>query len=650
MPDYKTPGVYIEELPATGPIAGVGTSTPVFIGRAQSGPTLEPTKVTNWTQFKAIFGDYLVAPRAYLAYAVRAFFENGGTVAYIVRVGTAMRAARNIPDRGTAGGFSLYAEAVADGPGGNAITVVVADAQIVAPVEVLKPRVSVASNTPKDVITVNSATDAQKFSPGDQITMDDTAAHPTELATIDRIVDAQIFLTTPLLGTYTTSSFVRIADLRNRSTFRVKDATGLEAGSAVRIANGVSGAANVVEEFVVVRSVVADVVTLDQPITQDLKLGATDAAVKVESNEFDLTVTQPGHADAGFPKLAMDPRHSRYWRRLVVSPAVTVSAPTTPSVERPPKNRPATGTWSLQGGNADTTTPSPQLFRDALDALEPVDDINLVCMPDNRNTDVQAAVVTHCETMGDRFAILDSELNEQAFTPLVGSVLAHRRALSSQNGYAGLYYPWLQIVDPAGPTGADVILVPPSGAVAGIYARSDAILGVHKAPANEEVRGAIGLEQVLSDADQGELNVEGVNVIRMFQGIGRPVVWGARTIAPADQTAWRYINVRRLFLYVEESLQEGLRPYVFDPNDLGLWKRLDRTVSEFLTRVWRSGALFGATASDAFYVKIDEENNPESIRELGQVIIEIGLAPVRPAEFIVVRIGMWAGKSDVTEQ
>ena len=181
-----------------------------------------------------------------------------------------------------------------------------------------------------------------------------------------------------------------------------------------------------------------------------------------------------------------------------------------------------------------------------------------------------------------------------------------------------------------------------------MYARSDNQRGVHKAPANEYITGAADLGAMLSNADQGEINIEGINVLRIFPG-QRPIVWGARTTAPKDEVPWRYINVRRLFLFVEKSIQRGIRWAVFEPNDQVLWKKLDRTITEFLTRVWRSGALFGKTASEAFYVKVDEELNPASVRALGQVIVEVGIAPVRPAEFVVVRIAMWDGGSQPSE-
>ena len=145
------------------------------------------------------------------------------------------------------------------------------------------------------------------------------------------------------------------------------------------------------------------------------------------------------------------------------------------------------------------------------------------------------------------------------------------------------------------------------------------------------------------------LNLAGVNALRVFPGSTRPVVWGARTTCPVAEVPFRYINVRRLFLFVEQSVKQGIRWSLFEPNNLALWKKLDRTITEFLTRVWRSGALFGNSAAEAFYVKIDEENNPEALRALGQVNIEIGLAPTRPAEFVVVQIGMWEGGSKVAE-
>jgi uncharacterized protein len=174
----------------------------------------------------------------------------------------------------------------------------------------------------------------------------------------------------------------------------------------------------------------------------------------------------------------------------------------------------------------------------------------------------------------------------------------------------------------------------------GIYNRTDAERGVHKAPANEIVRGAIGLELVLSRGEQDTLNPIGVNCIRTFPGRGIRV-WGARTLS--SDGSWRYINVRRLFIMVEASLDVSMQWVVFEPNDHTLWAKVRRDVNSFLRVIWRSGALFGTTPDQAFYVKCDEELNPTEIRDLGQLIIEVGLAPVKPAEFVIFRISQWAG-------
>jgi len=282
----------------------------------------------------------------------------------------------------------------------------------------------------------------------------------------------------------------------------------------------------------------------------------------------------------------------------------------------------------------------------ALDKLTRQPDVSIVAAPGLVDPALQATVITHCEAMGDRFAILDGALDQ---LPLKsdGPLQKQRAGLLSKNGFAGLYWPWIVIRDPAAAAGSAATLTkPPSGHIAGVFARSDGQLGVHKAPANEPLRGALDLTYKLNDTEQGALNHAGINALRMFPG-RPPLVWGARTLT--DGTPWRYVNVRRLFSYVEDSILSGVRWAVFEPNNLALWKGLERSITEFLTRVWQSGALFGRTPAEAFYVKIDEELNPASTRALGQVIVEIGLAPVRPAEYVIARIGIWDGGTRVEE-
>jgi len=643
MLNYKTPGVYIEEQPAVGPIAGVGTSTAAFIGPAQSGPINTPTKITNWTQFKAAFGDYIQSPRIYLAYAVRGFFENGGTVAYIVRVSTAARASFELNDRKAAAPFgkALRVEAKEEGPAGNTITVAVQDAQIInaaTNASVRRAR-AVLTSAVLNAVRLAIPNDTTLFRPGDIITIEGSA----ERAEIERISADQLILASNLVGNFN-AGFVRIANLQaNQRTFRVENGGGIESGSVINLTQ--AGGNN---ENRVVDQVNGEFITLaGSGLTNAYTLGQADQPVNITSFEFNLIITKG--TTENFTNLSMDARHSRYFGRIVNTTLVTVSVPHVPSVQVPPLNRPAViGATALVGGTADNLGAIGfNEYQIALQSLEKVDDVNIICVPDRTDSAVQAELVAHCERMGDRFAILDSAFN---FKPNDPALLTQRAAVESKpGGYAAFYYPWIRIQDPGSRTGDETLLVPPSGYLAGIYARTDNTRGVHKAPANELIRGAMGLECTLNDAEQGELNIEGINVLRLFAGKARPIVWGARTTAPKDETAFRYVNVRRLLLYIEESIQEGIQWAVFEPNDLGLWKKLNRTITEFLTRVWRAGALFGATQEQAFYVKIDEELNPPSVRNLGQVIIEIGVAPVRPAEFVIVRIGLWDGGAEVQE-
>jgi phage tail sheath protein FI len=247
---------------------------------------------------------------------------------------------------------------------------------------------------------------------------------------------------------------------------------------------------------------------------------------------------------------------------------------------------------------------------------------------------VQEAMITHCELMRYRFAIVDTPpgLNAQA-------AKEWRNYVNFDTSYAAMYYPWIKIADLSG-SGSTTKMVPPSGHVVGIYNRTDAERGVHKAPANEIVRGAIDLGLQVSRGEQDTLNPIGVNCIRSFPGRGIRV-WGARTLS--SDGSWRYINVRRLFIVVEASIDVGMQWVVFEPNDQHLWARVRRDVRAFLTTIWSGGALFGLNADEAFYVTCDEELNPSNIRDLGQLIVEIGICPVKPAEFVIFRISQWAG-------
>lgn len=222
----------------------------------------------------------------------------------------------------------------------------------------------------------------------------------------------------------------------------------------------------------------------------------------------------------------------------------------------------------------------------ALEALTHNLDVSIVCLPGQTDFANQVKVINHCEAMGDRFAVLDGARNPDN-TADTEPLRTQRDGLMTERGFGALYWPWIRINDPEAPANSpEQVTVAPSGHIAGVMARSDNQRGVHKAPANEVVRGALNLEHHLNDAEQGVLNNLNINALRTFPG-GPPMVWGARALS--SNTAWRYVNVRRLVAYISDSLLQGLRWAVFEPNNTALWKALERTVTEFLTRVWQAG-------------------------------------------------------------
>jgi phage tail sheath protein FI len=290
--------------------------------------------------------------------------------------------------------------------------------------------------------------------------------------------------------------------------------------------------------------------------------------------------------------------------------------------------------------------------RTGFSGLEAVDEVTMVAVPDlvaafeqgaidlEAMTAVQLGMIAHCELMGDRVAILDTPPNLNA--QQVKDWRVNTTGYDSK--FATAYWPWVKVFDPASGTNR---FVPPSGHMAGIWARSDDTRGVHKAPANEVVRGAITLQTQITRAEHDLLNPIGLNCVRTFPGRGVRV-WGARTLS--SDPSWRYLNVRRLFNYLEESILLGTQWVVFEPNDDQLWARIRRTISAFLINEWRKGALFGTTADEAFFVKCDRETNPAEGIDAGQVICQIGVAPVKPAEFVIFQLSQFSGGTSLVNE
>lgn len=511
---------------------------------------------------------------------------------------------------------------------------------------------SVVANPRGELVTQLLVVDATPFVPGDTVTSDGT-----HTGTIAGIQGNQLTLTAQLQGV---GAALRIANVAPGSTtFRLDRTAGLTPGTVLLLSDGGANQSNVVVESVTPAGLVTIAATPAVAGTFDLTVAAGSEPTATPQ-EFRLVVTPPSTSARSAERiegLSLNPSHPRF----VLNPGAVASD----WVEvAPPPAPPTTATYpgalvdfttsgALTGGANDQPQSLTSVdYQGGLDVLRDVDDVNLVVVPDaashaERQT-IQQAAIDHCLEMEDRFAILDSIQGAPPYGP--GSVEEQRALVTADRGFAALYYPWLLMRDPtsSGPQPRTMTL-PPSGAIAGVYARTDQERGVHKAPANTDVRGALGLEQRLSDRLQGPLNLEGVNVLRIFPGNGQVIVWGARTTVEPDITDWLYVNVRRLLLYIEESVQQGIHWAVFEGNDLSLWQKLNRTITAFLTEVWRDGGLFGAKAQDAFQVRIDEALNPPSERALGRLHIEIKVAPVRPAEFIIVRIGLWDGGGDVSE-
>lgn len=395
--------------------------------------------------------------------------------------------------------------------------------------------------------------------------------------------------------------------------------------------------------------------------------GGEGIAIEVtaaEDDKFNLTIRQ-GSVEEKFDNLSMSSARGQQnvvevvnaRSKLVMLEEIKVASASL--AERAP----AIGSYVLKAPETKALKVrqvSPELYtgdvteRSGLGGFEAIDEITMLCAPDLMSVfqaggitragvkAVQLAMIAHCENMKDRFAILDPlpDLNAQQ----VRDWRMNEAGYDSK--YAALYYPWIEVPNPTPGSNGATMFIPPAGHMAGIYARNDTERGVHKAPANEVVRGAISLANNITRSEQDSLNPIGVNCIRAFPGRGIRV-WGARTLS--SDADWRYINVRRLFNFIEKSIETGSHWVVFEPNDLDLWQRVKRTITAFLTRVWRDGALFGTTPEEAFFVKCDAENNPPETRDAGQLIVEIGIAPVKPAEFVIFRISQWAGGSAVDE-
>lgn len=401
---------------------------------------------------------------------------------------------------------------------------------------------------------------------------------------------------------------------------------------------------------------------LGTPLTITSLEPDADLAIQVSSGEaeedsegpnpFTLTIVEAGEVVESFPDLTLGgPRdvativnETSTKIKIDVSLADDVDLASQLELLKP-------GTYPLEKAAPQPVPVTGRKFagsessRTGINGLALADDVTIVAVPDlvtaatledgtldlNLWKAVQTSLIAHCEQHSNRVAILDAP-------PGMGpQQIRDWRSDTAQydSAFAALYYPWIKVDNPIG-TGADTeVLIPPSGHVAGLWARTDESRGVWKAPANDTLRGVLDVELAITQTEQGVLNPIGINAIRPF-GTRGIRVWGARTLS--SDTDWQYLNVRRLFNMVESTILEGTQWAVFEPNNVSLWEGVTRTLTGYLHGLWQAGALFGASAGEAFFVKCDASTNPPESIDAGKLVVEVGLAPVKPAEFVIFRI------------
>jgi hypothetical protein len=510
MPQYFTPGVYVEEIErGPVPIEGVPTSLPAFLGETERGP-VRPRLVTSYSDYKRFFGG-VFAPDKYVPYTVAGFFDNGATQLYICRIVGANATTANK----AYGDFTV--SAVGPGVWGNAVWL------------------------------------------------------------------------------------------------RIQDGT-------TKDANGNTGFR--------------------------LKLAYWSASNKPATSfdPFDdLKSTPRPQFTEQYDDLSIDPKSPDYFEKRLTDSSTNdplsglATIVRTKGTTSKPPNTGATGEFLATGGADDPAALTPADYdgqivgkRIELQGLQALTqdafrDISLVYAP-SVPSNIGQLIIDHCENWKYRFGVIDSTRDDDP------SNLDPRLTNKWDTSYAGFYTPWIQVSDPE--TGANTI-VPPGGHVLGVYARSDQNRGVFKAPANEIVQGALDVRYEINDAVQGVLNPRGVDVIRSFPSRGIRV-WGARTLS--SDALWKYVSVRRLFIFLERSIYEGTQWVVFEPNDDRLWARVKDSIRLFLRTQWREGALFGRTEDEAFFITCDRTTMTQEDIMNGRLICEIGIAPVRPAEFVIFRV------------
>lgn len=589
MAEYLSPGVYVEEFESGAlPMEGVSTSTAGFIGMAERGPVIgRPQLVTNFADYQRMYGSYLSEAKygdyRFLPYAVEQFFLNGGSRAFIMRV-----VPQGAKCSATSGSAVLKFTAANPGEWGDRLRVTITPAS--------KAKTQALEAIDDRSVRVKSC---DGFTAGDVVEFYDgrTLSHNRVKSAIDGVLSFEEPIGCDIVDTNLLPKKV-IKTCEFNVSVRFEDAE--ETYLNVSLNESASS-------YIAARMQKSELVTVEVGKVPAQPAAPAPAEKKDDKKDEKAPAVAPAAKAAG----VMPPY------KAVGGVGESLSL----------------GFSGGSDGNIGGTKASDYMGSDngpgkrtGIQAFLENAQVSIMAVPGVTDSDVQLALVAHCENTKSRFAVLDIPLDKKK----VGDVLDHRNMFDTS--YAALYHPWLEVFDPLARKSS---YMPPSGAMVGIYARTDTERGVQKAPANEVVRGCTGLSCPYNEGEQDILNPQGVNLIRSFTGRGIRV-WGARTAS--SNPLWKYINVRRLFIFVEESLKANTDWVVFEPNSEALWGRVQRTIELFLSSMWRSGALAGTSPGEAFFVNIGRSTMTQDDIDNGRLICNIGIAPVKPAEFVIFRI------------
>ena len=675
MQSSQTPGVYYERIDASAPtIALLRTDIAGFVGIATRGPLHQPLPVQSWRQFQAYFGDFTGV--GYLAYAVRAFFENGGQRCWVVRVGSETTATASVTLK-SAGPVSIWmVSASSPGVWGNDLEISIkethraqtltigshstAEYSFVASTAGFRRGTHVrltqgAATIHKIVSEVDSG---EKNAAGAKRLLwlhpqDEGRAHfwmeqgsnvrrrydDAPLEGVDLIRPILIESIEYTLLVRELGRLVRVYE--GLSLVPDNDRYGPRVVSRLTV-DMRSGAprvlADVPEPIVIderradLQHVSTSLVAIEVPERVALS-GGGDGLAQLSTYDFIGEDIDPLDSDAARAHKARGLRtlEGVYEVAIVAIPDIHIQ-PRSPARFSPPP--PCIPDPCLPPGTGPGASSRPPSVGD----LPPV-------FPESAIYQVQSALIQHCEKSRDRIALLDPPYSAARDDKLgVGAVRAWRSRFDSK--YAAFYYPWLRVVDPLRSPLSLVKEIPPSGHVAGQYARNDFQFGVHTAPANAPLKWAEDVTIFVDDSVHGILNPGGINAIRPLPGRGLRV-FGARTVS--SDTDWQYVNVRRLMMMIEKAIEAAIQWAVFEPNSTATRTKLNLTLTNFLLSLWQRGALIGASAEDAFFVKCDEENNRPEERDQGRLVATIGVAPSRPLEFIILRVGRAHNQFEISE-